>query len=228
VNQPSSRTTRPASAVILILLVTATTALSGGCQHPMQADIESFMYLDTDYNRLPTGPQRVDAIWNHAREMTCCNTCALRLLGSVAVYDGLKLRHPFNTGLTTYGPLSSNDRTGHFFAHAMWYNDDQSRLIPIADFNSVGWEVIGEVRSWFKSGVGFNWKDIWANRLGWAFGRKVYETRFDPSERLLPSETIREAAKYRPDELSDLATLEQCDTESQNCDNDENRVTESQ
>ncbi len=161
------------------------------------------MRHDADYLATERGPERVDAIWRQACIITGSNVEALDLLGMLAVQEGAKLNHPFSTGLCADGMLEPDDKTGHFFAHAMWAYHDFDRLVPMAEFNGFGWEIVGEIRSWFGWGVGFNWKDIWANWLGQEFGRRVRATRYDPSTPLRPSDVLSLAQRFRPAALED-------------------------
>jgi len=173
-----------------------------GCTHPGTDALARFLESDPAYTKLPSGPQRVDAIWAHARNETGSDVGALDLLGSIAVAEGLKLRHPFDTGLTADGVLSPNDKTGHFFSHAMWQYYDHHRLIPVAGANGVAWEVVGEIKSWFTSGAGFDWEDIWANRLGREFGRRIYHAEKIGSAPVTPSQVIAEAEAFRPKKVA--------------------------
>ncbi len=188
-------------SVCVTLSIILIVQLLGGCSHPYRTEIIAYVAHDEKYAALPRGVQRIDALWAKAVELTGSNTAALDLLGEYAVDEGLRLRHPFDTGLTEEGPLSPTDKSGHFFAHAMWRYNDHYRLIPVRGFNSVGWEVAGEIRSWFGLGSPFNWKDIWANELGWEFGKAVHASRNDRNARLQPSDIIKNAERFRPDEL---------------------------
>ncbi len=181
-------------AALVCVVVGGITAT--GCAPAMGEDIVAFLQADAAYGEVPEGPGRVDAIYLHARALTGSDAGALELLGGLAVHRGARLEHPFNTGLTAEGPLSRNDRTGHFFSQALWQCQDRSRLIPMAKFLGYVWEFIGEVKSWFAGGDGFDWYDIWANRLGREFGRRVYTNH--TGRTVLPSEVIQDAELFRP------------------------------
>ncbi|RJP34599.1 MAG: hypothetical protein C4547_10680 [Phycisphaerales bacterium] len=165
--------------------------------------IETYMREDVRYLAAPRGPARVDALWAHARAIAGSNENALDLLGMLSVQEGVRLRHPFTTGLAADGMLEPNDKTDHFFAHAMWAYHDFDRLVPMAEFNGICWEIVGEIRSWFGWGVGFNWKDVWANRLGQEFGRRVRAARRDPTAELRPSNVLVIAERFRPPQVRD-------------------------
>lgn len=180
-------------AILLFLLILHGT----GCAQQDCSRIECFMRGNPLYAGLPQGPQRVDAIWEHATEITGSECGALDLLGSLAVSEGIHLQHPFSTGLTHDGTLSPHDKAGHFFASAMWQYHDSERLVPIAKLYGGFWEVLGEIRRWFSSGDGFDWADIWANRLGQEFGRRVYRNRAARTN-VRPSHVIAEAESLRP------------------------------
>jgi hypothetical protein len=158
----------------------------------------AYLRTDSQYLQVALGAARVDAIFRRARAIAGSDGEALQLLGSLAVSEGLKLKHPFDTGLTASGPLSRSDRTGHFFSQAMWRYNDRRRLSRVAELNGFLWEVVGEIKSWVSSGDGFDWFDIWANRLGREFGDRVYDRRHDPDSCILPSEVIRQAEAFRP------------------------------
>lgn len=190
---------RMSCLTFLLLACVAAT----GCTHPRRYELETFMLSDAEYFRLPRGPRRVDALWEHARFLTGSDVGALDLLGSLAVEDGLKLKHPFNSGLSEEGMLAPNDKTGHFFAHAMWRYHDYRRPYSVAEINSCGWEVVGEIRSWFGHGVGFNWKDIWANRLGWEFARHIRLNERTGKGKTIPSDVLKHADRFRPEQLPD-------------------------
>jgi len=189
---PNRRSTRCA----WMALIPVSLGLS--CADPRRQDLVTFMHSDATYATLPRGPQRVDALWARARALTGSNKQAMNLLGSLAVDEGIKLKKPFNTGLSEGGALSPDDKTGHFFAHAMWQYYDHYRAIPVAELNGAAWEVAAEIRSWFGFGDGFNWRDIWANRLGREFGRRLFRTRHDLDAALVPSAIIEQADRYRP------------------------------
>ena len=172
--------------------------LSAGCAHRRAAEITAFMYSDEAYLALPQGPERVDAVYAHAKRITGSDKEAIALLGSLAVHEGIQFRHPYNTGLTTTGVLASSDKAGHFFAHAMWQYQDEDRLVPWAETRGLMWEVVGEIKSWVSSGNGFDWDDIWANRIGREFGRRVYAGRGRSDAGLVPSAVIVEARGFRP------------------------------
>lgn len=186
----------PTASLMTVLLAT----LFGGCTHPGTEHILQYMSQDEAYLALPSGPARVDALYQEARTLTGSNAGAIDLLGSIAATEGVQLRHPFNTGLTATGPLSPVDKTGHFFSHAMWRMQDRHRIIHVATFNSYAWEVLGEIKSWFDRGKGWDWDDIWANRIGQAFADRVYENQNAP---LLPSEIIRTANQFMPSAVAE-------------------------
>jgi len=171
------------------------------CLHPQANEIRQYMQSDLTYNRLPRGPERVDAIFDHATKITGSKGQAVELLGSVAVHEGIQLKHPFNTGLTADGVLSCNDKTGHFFARTMWQYQDYGRLVPIAGTVSFTWEVCGEVKSWFSSGAGFDMEDVWANRLGSEFARRLHENLNGEGEHIMPSDVISRSADFRPESV---------------------------
>jgi len=182
-------------------LALAVLALSGGCANPLRHDLEVFMLSEGSYVCLPRGPRRVDAIWERARALTGSDVAALDFLGSFAVAEGLKLNHPYNTGLSRDGMLEPDDKTGHFFAQAMWQYYDFRRPIPVAKLNGTLWEVVGEIRSWFGWGTGFNWKDVWANRLGREFGRSIHLRELHGGKSVVPSDVLAEAARFRPKQI---------------------------
>jgi len=178
-----------------------------GCTlHPQTPAIRAFMQSNPAYARLPCGPQRVDALYRQAKTITGSDAGALELLGSLAVYEGAKLRHPFNTGLTTEGTLARNDKTGHFFAHAMWQYQDQKRLIPMAKTMGFSWEILGELKSWVSAGDGYDYRDLWANRLGREFADRLYAKRDTPNAQIAPSEIIALAEQFKPEELAEEET----------------------
>jgi hypothetical protein len=182
-------------------------AVVPGCTlHPQTSAILAFMESDPAYAELPCGPQRVDAIYDRAKSITGSDAGALDLLGSLATHEGAKLKHPFNTGLTSEGVLARNDKTGHFFSHAMWQYQDQERLIPMAETTGYCWEVLGEMKSWVSTGDGYDYRDLWANRLGREFADRLYANRDSPDAQIAPSEVIAEAERYKPEELSDEET----------------------
>lgn len=174
---------------------------AAGCSHPLSPQIEWFMAHDAGYANLPSGPQRVDALWREAIALAGSNRGALDLLGTLAAYEGFQRKHPFNTGLTAEGMLARTDKTDHFFAHAMWYYYDRQRPFGVAEFYSIGWEVLGELRSWFNLGSPFNWRDIWANHLGWEFGRRLHNNRHNPDYQIMPSDVISQAERFRPERV---------------------------
>ncbi len=184
-------------------MILCASMLTAGCTpHSKRPGIIAYIHHDPVFSALPPGPQRVDALWLEALALTETKEEALDLLGELAVDRGLLREHPFNTGLTETGMLAPNDKAGHFFAHAMWRFHDHDRLIPVSEFNGVAWEVVGEVRSWFGIGFGFNRRDIWANYIGRAFGDSVYDYQFGQSVVPLPSTLIEKAEEYRPSELT--------------------------
>ncbi len=180
-----------AGAVIVAFVAT-------GCVHPRVDDMVAYLRTDSDYLQVALGAARVDAIFRRARDMAGSDGEALQLLGSLAVSEGLRLDHPFDTGLTASGPLSRRDRTGHFFAQAMWRYNDRRRLGRVAEVNGFLWEVVGEMKSWVSSGDGFDWFDIWANRLGREFGDRIYDGRNKLESVVQPSDVIRRAEAFRP------------------------------
>jgi hypothetical protein len=186
------------------------SAAWSGCLHPQANEIRQYMQSDSTYNQLPPGPQRVDAIFDHATSITGSKEQAVELLGSLAVHQGIRLKHPFNTGLTADGPLSCNDKTGHFFTRTMWQFQDYNRLIPVAGTFSFLWEVCGEVKSWFSTGAGFDMKDVWANRLGKEFARQLHENPNRESQPIMPSDVISQAPDFRPKSVPPHAPPE-CD-----------------
>ena len=178
-------------------------AIAPGCTlHSETPAILAFMQSDSVYAELPCGPQRVDALYGEAKNITGSDAGALDLLGSLAVYEGAKLRHPFNTGLTTAGILAPNDKTGHFFSHALWRYQDRERFIPMAETTGCFWEVLGEMKSWVSSGDGYDYRDLWANRLGREFADRLYAKRNTPNAQISPSEIIAEAERFRPEEVA--------------------------
>lgn len=184
-----------------LLLIGA--AVPGCTLHPQTPAIRAFMKSNPAYARLPCGPQRVDALYRQAKTITDSDAGALELLGSLAVYEGAKLEHPFNTGLTTEGILARNDKTGHFFSHAMWQYQDQERLIPMAKTTGCLWEILGEIKSWVSAGDGYDHRDLWANRLGREFADRLYANRDTPDAQIVPSEIIAQAKQFRPEEIHD-------------------------
>ena len=184
--------------VVECLCGVSAALLATGCVHPRVDDMVVYLRADSEYAQVAFGAARVDAIFRRARAMAGSDSEALQLLGSLAVSEGLKLRHPFDTGLTASGPLSRRDRTGHFFSQAMWRYNDRRRHSRVAELNGFLWEVVGELKSWVSSGDGFDWFDIWANRLGREFGDRIYDGRHDPDSAILPSEVIRLADEFRP------------------------------
>lgn len=170
----------------------------GACTHPQTDALLEYMHTDEAYLALPRGPQRVDALFTRASELGGSPEEGLDILGTLAVAEGAALKHPFNTGLTEDGVLSCPDKSGHFFAYAMWRLHDEHRLIPLAGTLGVFWEICGEVYKWFTGGAGFDMEDIWANRLGGAFAKELHHRRARGQPAPLPSEIIAEAENYRP------------------------------
>jgi hypothetical protein len=183
------------------MLVIGPSIAIVGCAHPERPRLETFLASDADYLALPVGTQRIDAIWAFAVDAAGSERDALDLLGTISAIEGLKLQHPFNTGLTAAGVLAPNDKTGHFFAHAMWQYNDHRRLIPVAGINGIAWEVVGEIKSWFTSGAGYDFEDIWANRLGREFGRRLYAHHVNGEPPVLPSGIIQDRERFRPKRL---------------------------
>lgn len=170
-----------------------------GCAAPpLAADLRAYMRDDPAYGALPTGPARVDALFLHACELTGSPNGAIELLGGLSLSEGIELRHPFNTGLAVDGPLSRNDRTGHFFVHAMWRSRDRASLIHVGSFNAIAWEVLGELKSWFTGGDGWDWHDLWANALGREFADRLATAARRGDRPPMPSEVLRVAAVFRP------------------------------
>lgn len=185
------------------VMMFSTLALVG-CTPRGAGQVTTFMHANRAYLALPRGPERVDALWEHARVVAGSDEAALCLLGRIAVQDGIQLKHPFNTGLTTDGPLSPKDKTGHFFTHAFWHDEDRGRLIPWAPIGGIAWEVLGEIRSWFTAGAGYDRTDLWANRLGSVFADRLGAAGGDGSIR--PSEVISQADALRPRPSTSPAT----------------------
>ena len=175
-----------------------TVLLASACAPAPSSDITFFLQTDPEFRQLPRGPRRVDAIFAHARETTGSDSAAIDLLGSIAYWEGLDGNHPFETGLSVEGVLAPQDKATHFFLHAMWRYQDRQRLIPVAPLGSVVWEVVGEMKLWLGHGVGFDWRDIWANRLGWAFADRLYDHQHEGGPPVVPSDVIAEADRYRP------------------------------
>jgi len=156
------------------------------------------MQTDPAYAALPMGASRVDALYEEAKRLAGSDEGALQLLGQVSIREGSQLRDVFTTGLTGEGLLAPADKTSHFFAHAMWRYYDHERLVPLAASMSFLWEILGEMKSWVSRGDGFDWRDVWANRLGWEFGDRLHAVRTWKQYQLLPSDIIRQADAYRP------------------------------
>lgn len=181
--------------------VAITFTLATGCvKHPDCESIIQYMETDRAYQALPYGTERVDALYVEAVRVTGSPQEALELLGSLSVSEGAKLRDPFDTGLTDAGILVKVDKTGHFFSNAMWRTrDHEGTALLSAKTLSYVWEVFGEVKHYVASGDGFDWHDIWANELGWAFADRLHEAEGGDASSLLPSDIIRQAERYRPD-----------------------------
>ena len=182
-------------------LALAVALVCSGCatRHPVHEQaLRVYMATDCTYRALPCGAARVDALYVFARRISRSDRAALELLGDLAVREGAHLRHPFNTGLLSSGPLADADRTGHFFAGALWTTEDYDRAIPTAESNAFWWEVLGELKSWVSSGAGFDYLDLWAHELGCEFARRVKAAK---GELILPSAVLTEAERFRPREL---------------------------
>lgn len=186
-------------ALVLLPLVPLILA---GCGTPHEKQLQQYLASSTQYLSLPPGPERLDAAFLEARRLAGTNKGALALLGRVAVGHGLRLRHPFNTGLTPRGPLAPVDKAGHFFAHAWWEYQDRSRWLPLGRVLGYVWEGIGEVKSWVATGAGFDWTDIWANRIGRRFGAMLHDHRNDPDFLLLPSAALEHINACRPEHVT--------------------------
>lgn len=162
----------------------------GACAHP--GDQRLRMYIDSeDYARIAPGPKRVDALYSQARMIAGSDPQALALLGAVACHDGARLKHPFNTGLTTTGSLATTDKTTHFFAYAWWQYQDRRSLIHTAKTKAYFWEVLGEIRSWFTPSAGFDRSDLHAGRLGGQFALLITTTP-TPDPDIMPSTVLNE------------------------------------
>jgi hypothetical protein len=182
-----------------LCLIVVAGALGGGCatRHPAQERVlRTYMAADPAYAVLPPGAPRVDALYMHARQLTGSDAGAIELLGDLAVREGAQLRHPFNTGLAADGPLADHDRTGHFFAAALWTWEDAQRLVPLADSNAFWWEVLGELKSWVSSGAGFDPIDLWAHALGCEFARRVRAA--GGRAFILPGAVLSQPEHWRP------------------------------
>lgn len=177
--------------------------LLAGCvtRHPVQERmLRAYAAGDPAYAALPWGVPRTDALYMLARQLTGSDAGAIELLGDLAVREGAQLRHPFNTGLAADGPLAEHDRTGHFFAGALWTWEDAHRIVPLADSNAFWWEVLGELKSWVSRGAGFDPLDLWAHALGCEFARRV---RAAGGESLiLPSAVLSQPERWRPAEAT--------------------------
>lgn len=188
-------TARPATTLLVVL----AASLCAGCatRHPAQERVlRAYMSADPAYGALPSGAPRVDALYMLARQLTGSDAGAIELLGDLAVREGAQLRHPFNTGLTADGPLAEHDRTGHFFAGALWTWEDAHRLVPVAESNAFWWEVLGELKSWVSSGAGFDPLDLWAHTLGCEFARRVRAA--GGATLILPSAVLSQSERWRP------------------------------
>ncbi len=187
------RARRFASYALLIAIV-----CTAGCAHPKAPELRTYIEQDGAYLALPNGPERADALWTRAVELGGDAATGLEILGTLSVAEGVVLQHPFNTGLTADGVLSCPDKTGHFFAYAMWRYKDHFHLIHTAGTLGVFWEVCGEVKRWVSGGDGFDMEDIWANRLGSAFAKELYRRLQAGEPPPLPSEIIAQADDFRP------------------------------
>ncbi len=185
-----------------ILGLTMLLAHLGCAAPPMSGELRAYMRDDPAYAALAHGPDRVDALFVHARKLTGSAEGAIELLGGLSLSEGIVLRHPFDTGLTADGPLSRHDRTGHFFAHALWRTRDRNALIRVGSFNAVAWEVLGEIKSWFDGGDGWDWDDLWANALGREYSDRLHEAALRGDSPPMPSEVLRDADLFRPGEIS--------------------------
>ncbi len=186
-----------------VLLVALPAAIDAGCTLPPRHQaLREYIASDPTFHNLPGGPERIDALFIHAVDLTGSDREALRLLGSIAAYDGTHLAHPFDTPLTCQGPLALVDKTTHFFAQAWFEYQDCERLIPLAAMKGFCWECLGEFRSWFTDRSGFNWLDIWANHLGREYGRRVYRNRGRPAGGILPSTVLTDIERFKPRQVS--------------------------